>query len=138
PIWSPIKDNDLKFAVNTNWDLFEHGPTKTYYLRNNASWLQATTVKGPWTPAATLPGSFSKLPSDDNWKDVKAALPGKKLDAKTVPTVFVSTSPAEMLLLNGPPSYSLVNGTNDLLWIQNTESDAFRAGKSGPIYYLVA
>ena len=24
PIWSPIKDNDLKFAVNTNWDLFEH------------------------------------------------------------------------------------------------------------------
>ena len=33
PIWSPIKDNDLKFAVNTNWDLFEHAPTKTYYLR---------------------------------------------------------------------------------------------------------
>ena len=27
PIWSPIKDNDLKFAVNTNWDLFQHGPT---------------------------------------------------------------------------------------------------------------
>jgi hypothetical protein len=32
PIWSPIKDNDLKFAVNTNWDLFQHEPTKTYYL----------------------------------------------------------------------------------------------------------
>src|SRR5215831_6183574 len=26
PIWSPIKDNDLKFAVNTNWDLFQHVP----------------------------------------------------------------------------------------------------------------
>ena len=37
PIWSPIKDNDLKFAVNTNWDLFQHGPTNTLYLRNNAS-----------------------------------------------------------------------------------------------------
>src|SRR5262245_1189676 len=23
PIWSPIPGNDLKFAVNTNWDLFE-------------------------------------------------------------------------------------------------------------------
>ena len=23
PIWSPIKENDLKFAVNTNWDLFQ-------------------------------------------------------------------------------------------------------------------
>ena len=35
PIWSPIKDNDLKFAVNTNWDLFQHEPSDTYYLRNN-------------------------------------------------------------------------------------------------------
>ena len=34
PIWSPIKDNDLRFAVNTNWDLFDHAPTKTFYLRN--------------------------------------------------------------------------------------------------------
>ena len=50
PIWSPIKENDLKFAVNTNWDLFQHVPTNTYYLRNNDTWLKATDVKGPWTP----------------------------------------------------------------------------------------
>ena len=30
PIWSPIKENDLKFAVNTNWDLFQHVPTNTF------------------------------------------------------------------------------------------------------------
>src|SRR4051794_20519666 len=48
PIWSPIKDNDLKFAVNTNWDLFQHEPTKTFYLRNDTSWLKATAVAGPW------------------------------------------------------------------------------------------
>ena len=29
PIWSPIKGNDLKYAVNTNWDLFENTPTNT-------------------------------------------------------------------------------------------------------------
>src|SRR6185436_5948057 len=23
PIWSPIKENELKFAVNTNWDVFQ-------------------------------------------------------------------------------------------------------------------
>ncbi len=28
-IWSPIQSNDLKYVVNTNWDLFEHEPTKT-------------------------------------------------------------------------------------------------------------
>src|SRR5688572_23123112 len=80
-IWSPIKENDLKFAVNTNWDLFQHVPTSTYYLRNNDAWLKATDVKGPWAPAGTLPGSFKNLPAEDNWKDVKANLPGKPIAA---------------------------------------------------------
>ena len=53
PIWSPIKENDLKYAVNTNWDLFQYVPTNTLYLRNDGSWLKATDVKGPWTPAGT-------------------------------------------------------------------------------------
>ena len=46
PIWSPIKDNDLKFAVNTNWDLFEHAPTKTFYLRHDQSWLTRDRRQG--------------------------------------------------------------------------------------------
>jgi len=41
PIWSPIKENELKFAVNTNWDLFQHGPTGLYYLRNDRTLLPA-------------------------------------------------------------------------------------------------
>ena len=105
PVWSPIKDNDLKFAVNTNWDLFQHDPSKTLYLRNNDAWLKAADVKGPWTPAGTLPDSFKKLPAEDNWKDVKANLPGKPIKASAVPKVFVSQQPAELILLTGEPSY---------------------------------
>ena len=82
PIWAPIPQNDLTSAVNTNWDLFQHGPTKTFYLRNDRVWLKATDVKGPWAPAGTLPESFTKLPADDNWKEVKASLPGQKVSAK--------------------------------------------------------
>jgi hypothetical protein len=137
-IWSPIKENDLKYAVNTNWDLFQHEPTKTYYLRHNDAWLKASDViKGPWSPAGTLPGSFKKLPADDNWKDVRAALPGKPLKAAAVPKVFVTIQPGELILLTGEPNYVLVQGTN-LLWVSNTESDVFRLGKTGPVYYLVA
>ncbi|MCX6550923.1 MAG: hypothetical protein NTY02_07945 [Acidobacteria bacterium] len=135
PIWSPIKDNDLKFAVNTNWDLFQHEPSKTFYLLNNDAWLKAADVKGPWEAAGKLPESFKKLPADDNWKDVRANLPGKKGKPTTV---FVSTVPAEMILLTGKPSYLLVQGTSDLLWVSNTESDVFRMGKTGPVYFLVA
>jgi hypothetical protein len=138
PIWSPIKENDLKFAVNTNWDLFEHEPTKTLYLRHDGSWLKATDVKGPWTAsAAPLPASFKKLPADDNWKDVKAALPGKPLAATAVPQVFVTFTPGELILLTGEPRYVPVTGTS-LQWVGNTESDLFRVGPTGSVYYLVA
>jgi hypothetical protein len=137
PIWSPIKDNDLKYAVNTNWDLFQYGPTSTYYLRNNDSWLKASDVKGTWSPAGTLPDSFKKLPADDNWKDVKANLPGKAIPASGVPKVFVSLQPAELILLAGEPAYRAVQGTG-LQWVSNTESDVFRMGTSGSVYYLVA
>ena len=135
PIWSPIKDNELKFAVNTNWDVFQHQPTGLYYLRNDTSWLRATDLKGPWSQAAKLPDSFNKLTDDENWKDVKANLPGTPV--KRAPTVYFSTEPAELILLDGEPKYVPVPGTG-LLWISNTESDLFRMGREGPIYYLVS
>ena len=139
PVWGLIKENDLRFAINTNWDLFKHGPSKTFYLRQEASWLKASSLEGPWTPAGALPGSFAKLPDDANWKEVKAALPGKKIDPQKAPKVFVSLEPAELILLQGQPKYEPVAGTS-LFWVSNTESDVFRVGKVGAmtLYYLVA
>lgn len=137
PIWSPIKENDLKFGVNTNWDVFQHEPSKTFYLRNGGTWLKASDLKGPWTPAGKLPPSFSKLPGDANWQDVRLNLPGQKLSEKNVPKVFLSTKPGELILLRGEPTYLLVQATQ-LLWVSNTESDVFRMGKAGTVYFLVA
>jgi len=138
PIWAPIPQNDLKTAVNTNWDLFEHGPTKTYYLRNEKVWLKSADVKGPWAPAGKLPESFAKLPADENWKEIKASLPGQTISAAQAPKMFVSTQPAELILLSGEPNYLAVPGTKTLLWVSNSESDVFRMGVKGPVYFLVA
>jgi hypothetical protein len=137
PIWSPIANNDLRYAVNTNWDLFEHPPTKTFYLRHDRIWLKAAAIKGPWVAGGALPASFLKLPADDNWKEVKTAIPGRAVAANAVPTVFVSTVPAELILVQGDPHYEPVTGTR-LLWLRNSEADVFRLGATGPIYYLVA
>ena len=138
PIWSPIKDNDLKFAVNTNWDLFQHTTTSMYYLRYNKSWFAASDVKGPWKPTTKLPDSFKTLPDDNgNWKEVKAAVPGQALQSAQVPKVFVSTTPSELILLRGAPTYQLIEGTR-LLWVSNADADVFRLGKGGPVYFLVS
>jgi hypothetical protein len=137
PIWSPIRENDLKFAVNTNWDLFQHWPTNTYYLRNENSWLKASDIKGPWVAAGDLPSSFKKLPNEENWKEVSESLKVNVIGS--VPKVFVSTRPAELIAIRGEPAYSPVGGTGSkLLWVSNTDSDVFRLGETGPVYYLVA
>ena len=112
PIWSPIKENDLKFAVNTNWDLFQHEPTKTYYLRNDTSWLKtADLAKGPWAPAGTLPDELHEAAGRRELEGRQGEpCPARRSPPATVPTVFVSTTPAEMILLRGAPSYVPVDG----------------------------
>src|SRR5262249_29149921 len=50
---------------------------------------------------------------------------------------FLSTKPAELILLNGAPNYLTVNGTG-LLWVSNTDVDLFRLGKAGAVYFLVS
>jgi hypothetical protein len=136
-VWSPIEQNDLRFAVNTNWDLFEHPPTKTFYLRHEKVWLRASSLTGPWSAVTTLPGSFAKLPTDPNWNDVRTALPAPGAAAPAAPRVFVSTNPAELILVQGEPRYEPVRGTK-LLWLRNTDADVFKLGATGPVYYLVA
>jgi hypothetical protein len=90
-----------------------HEPSKTYYPLNDGSWLKTTDLKGSWAPASRLPESFQKLPDDDNFKDAKNAVPGKKLSASKAPKVFVSLVPAELVVIQGDPRYLLVDGTTE-------------------------
>ncbi|HEY6802325.1 MAG TPA: hypothetical protein VI306_01995 [Pyrinomonadaceae bacterium] len=136
PVWSPIKDNNLKYAVNTNWDLFQT-PDKTFYLRDEKSWLTSTSIDNGWTPAGKLPDSFRNLPNDENWKEVRANIPGKQFGRNATPSVFISFEPAELIQLKGEPQYVPVAGTS-LLWVSNTESDLFKHTATGTFYYLVA
>ena len=60
PIWSPIGGTDLRFVVNTNWDLFEYPESHSYYLRVDKSWLTASSLDGPWTAARSGSPQLSK------------------------------------------------------------------------------
>jgi hypothetical protein len=135
PIWSPIPGTDLRFAVNTNWDLFLTAEPQSYYLRVDKSWMTASALQGPWRQANKLPASFNRLPDDGNWTDVRAAL--QPQSAGRAPTVFVSEKPAELLLLDGAPKYVPVPDTG-LQWVSNTDADVFRVGTTGAVYLLVS
>jgi hypothetical protein len=137
PIWSPIGGTDLRFVVNTNWDLFEYPESHSYYLRNDKTWLTAASLDGPWRQATTVPASFRSLPDDGNWSDLKASLPTGAAATGRMPTVYVSKTPAELLLTDGAPKYLPVTGTT-LFWVGNTDADVFRQGQGGLVYLLVS
>jgi hypothetical protein len=137
PIMSPIQGNDLRFAVNTNWDVFLDPAAQTHYLRDGQAWYKAPRIGGPWAPAGTLPPAFGTLPADENWKDVRAALPGRSVGAGAVPAVLVSEVPAELILLEDEPKQEAIPGTG-LAWVTNTESDLFFVKSEGRWYYLVS
>lgn len=138
PQFKPVSNEHktFMFAVNTNWDVFHDTATKRYYLLNQESWLVATDpLNGPWRPTVELPAGLLDLPSDENWSDVRAQIPGKLV--KNPPKVFVSTEPAELILTHGEPAFSPIAGTQ-LMRVTNTDSDLFLNTTDGIYYLLVA
>lgn len=132
-----IKDqNDLMFAVNTNWPIFFDAVGRKYYLLNGDNWLMTVdAAKGPWAPAGALPKALSALPADDNWADVRKNVPGKRVTAP--PQVFTSTEPAELILTQGEPTFAPISGTK-LMRVVNTESPLFLHSGDKNYYFLTA
>ena len=98
--------------------------------------LTAPDARGPWLPAGNLPTGFAALPNDRNFADVKQQIPGRALTPATTPTVFVSTTPAAIIVSTGAPQYAAIAGTS-LSYVTNTDAALFRDA-SGRFYYLVS
>jgi hypothetical protein len=137
PILSPIKDSELKFVVNTNWDIFYKEKDKTYFIRDEKAWMKAQDLKGPFTYTDKIPEEIKKLPMNDNWKDVLLSIPPEKLKAEDMPVVFVSEEPAELIQTKGEADYKPITGTN-LTWVSNTDSKLIFNPADNYFYYLVS
>ncbi len=138
PAFAPVtQGSKLFFSVNTNWAVFQDKNTGTYYLQDQASWLQASDVNGPWNPAGPLPASLKSLPKNDEWADVNKNIPGMSWAPSQVPQVYVSQKPAELMLVQGRPQLEAIPGTS-LSWVTNSDSDIFYYAPTTQWYFLVS
>ncbi|MEJ0015580.1 MAG: hypothetical protein WDN25_03285 [Acetobacteraceae bacterium] len=136
PVLAPAGNSGLKFAVNTNWDIFVD-PAGTWYLLNNGLWLAAPASTGPFKPVGKLPPGFSRLPADANFADARKALPPKAANPATIPMIFTSTRPAEIIVTEGAIQFAPIAGTS-LQYVKNTPSDLFFDTSRGRFYYLIS
>src|SRR5688500_2537129 len=107
PQFRPIETNrvDLEFALNCNWDMLYDTQEQKFYLLKGDSWLMISDLlTGTWSAANKLPSSINSLPKDQNWAEVSQHVPGKPMTR--VPTVFVTTNSAELIIIDGPPRYT--------------------------------
>ncbi|MCG8455735.1 MAG: hypothetical protein MI919_05595, partial [Holophagales bacterium] len=137
PAHYPVDGTGLAFVVNTNWPLFFEESTERYFLLDGDSWLTAATLEGPWSFAARLPADLSRLPAGEQWAEVRENVPGRRDSAAEAPVVLISSEPAELILVDGPPDLPTIPGTG-LFYVANTESDLFVAKSDGRYYYLVS
>ena len=136
PVYAPIDGTGLKFVVNTNWDLFYNEATSHYYLLDGDVWRASQALAGPWEATRTLPADMAKLPSGQNFDDVKKMVPSPAVAAKPV-RVFFTLKPAEIILFEGKPAWVEIPKTK-LGYAKNTESDVFLQSAEMQYYFLVS
>lgn len=138
PAMTGVGGTDLKFAVNTNWNVFlDPAGRGTWYLLDGGEWLSAPAYSGPWTPVRALPAAFDAIPNDKSYADVRKAIPAKPARPGSTPAIFVSVTPAEIILTDGPPQFAPIPGTA-LQYVRNTESALFWLPATGRYYFLVS
>jgi len=135
PVLVPVEKSEIQYVVNTNWDLFFDKTTSDYYLLAENIWLSSKKLDGKWTKATKLPDGLKNLPSGQNFDEVKKMIPPP--ESGTAPNVFFSKVPAELILVNGPPKFEKIPGTQ-LLYIDNTENDVFANEAQGQYYVLLS
>ncbi len=136
PVLAPAGKSSLSFAVNVNWDVFvDQG---TWYLLNNGVWLSAPAAAGPYAPVGHLPSAFAALPDDADFAEVRRHIPARPpKSAAQVPTIFVSSKPAEIIVTAGPPQFQPIAGTG-LQRVANTPAALFFDPAQGQFYVLLS
>ncbi len=143
PVLQPTADNFQK-VVNTR-SLIVYDPKKySYYLALMDGWMESPTVEGPWTISHRAPtkdldkieqgavSTKSNQPLGNPQESMKNAE-----EEGILPTVYVSTVPAELLVTQGQPVMDSIAGTS-LQYVSNTGADIFLDTATQTYYVLLA
>jgi hypothetical protein len=128
----------IQYVFNANWPLFFDQKASKYYLFDNSEWQTSIQLDGPWSFTSKLPSSLTSLANDGNWKNLlKGSIPAPTVVSSSIPKIFYSTSPAEIILFHGKPVMSPISGTN-LTYATNTNNSVFFSSSTSLYYYLAA
>ena len=138
------EQDHLQTVVNTRSLIVYDASKYTYYLALMDGWMDAPTIEGPYTVAQHAPTKgLEKIKKAAQTSKANQPLgnPEQSLQEAwgedEVPTVYVSTVPAELLLTQGQPQLTPIPGTS-LLYVSNSGNDIFMDTSNNNYYILLA
>ena len=114
-----------------------------YYLRALRTWVQASTLEGPWTVVAQPPAALNTILATLNkggqveTLDTVSSYVDQSAANGAFPAVYVSTVPAELIMTRGAPSYEPI-GRTSLLDVSNTDDNLIVDPATGLTYVLIS
>jgi hypothetical protein len=117
----------------------------TQYLRLFDGWMTAPTVSGLWSVAQRPPadlGLIMQIVAKTGEVDLLAGGDPNDLTSQPslatgpVPVVLVAMEPTELIVTQGAPSYSPIDGTQ-LLYVSNTTGHVFKYQGDQQTYVLI-
>jgi len=142
PVVRPVSGTNFQRVINTEALMLSPQGDSNYYLHVYDGWVYASAIAGPWSRATTSPAGIDQVATNLAKTGQVDLLDGGNMQpkpslAKATPTIYVSQTPAEMLVFQGAPNFTPIAGTS-LQWATNTTADVILATGSSNYYILVA
>ncbi len=141
PVYRPIEGTDLERIVNTK-ALIVRDHAEIHYLKILDGWMEAYSLNGDWSVSGVAPpGGLEALEwavdAHVNLLAADRSQPRVPSLSEQAPAIYVSTTPAELIVTNGPEQYKKVEGTS-LEYLANTTGNVFREPTDQQLYALVS
>lgn len=149
PVAAAFQGTGFKRVMNTPMLLMQ-GPSGSYWLKIADGWMTSPQLGGPWTVARSVD---PVLDSAASWArsqpSINLLAPGAPTAdagsagaqtaslAGSAPAIVVSTSPTEVLVVDGTPAWQPL-GSSGLLYVSNTSANIFQLRSSMAMYVLAS
>jgi len=141
PVLRPVSNSRLERVINTHALILRLQGSSTYYLHVYDGWLSTGSLEQPWSQAMMLPAGIDQVAQTLANSGQVDLIDGGDVQPKPslangVPAIYVSQTPAELLVFNGQPAFAPIVGT--LAWASNTANDVFFDTATNTYYILLS
>ncbi len=143
PVWTPVQGTNLVRVLNTRPLVLKDSSGKIY-VHLLDGFVQASSLSGPWTVTSVPPPgavSAAQTLAKNNVVDLLEGTADDKTKKKPslkdgFPQIVVATRPTELVVTEGAPEWTPLEGTQ-LLSVKNTTGNVFKDLNDQETYVLV-